>query len=71
MITVIYYRYLFDNIFVSLATKMSRQDPDPAESEINFSPGSGFVSQDYGSAESGSEPEPKEIFTDPQHWTIA
>ncbi len=43
---------------------MSREDPDG--SVINRPPGSGSVSQDYGSA----DPDLKEIFTDPQHCLI-
>jgi hypothetical protein len=44
-----------------MATKMSRKDPDG--SLINWSPGSGLLIQDYGSA----DPEPREIFADPQY----
>jgi hypothetical protein len=58
---------IWQHIFFSLATKMFRQDPDPAESDINWSPKPGSVCQDYGSAEPDSEPEPKELFMDPHH----
>ena len=46
-----------------MATKMVRYDPDPAGSVINWPTGSGSVIQIYGSA----DPDPKEIFTDPEH----
>ncbi len=46
-----------------LITKMSRRDPDPAGSVINWSSGSGSVIHDFRSA----DPDRKEIFTDPQH----
>ncbi len=39
-------------------------DPDLAGFAINWTPGS--VVQDYGSA----DPDPKEIFTDPQYWFL-
>jgi hypothetical protein len=42
-----------------------QEDPDPAGSVINFSPGSGSDNQDNGSAD--PYPDPKEIFRDPQH----
>jgi hypothetical protein len=44
-------------------------DPDPAGSVFNLPPGSaesGSVMQVYGSA----DPDPQEMFTDPQHWFI-
>ncbi len=53
--------YLFDKIFFQWAQNLQ----DPAGSVINWPPrtGSGSVSQDYGSA----DPDPSEIFMDPQH----
>jgi hypothetical protein len=53
--------YLFDDIFFSWVTKMSRSG-----SVITsiWPSGSGSAIQDYGSA----DPNPKEIFMDPQHW---
>ncbi len=42
---MIYYRYQSDNIFVSVAKKMSRLDPDPTRFVINRLPGSGSVMQ--------------------------
>ncbi len=50
----------------SMTTKMSGYDPDPAGSVINYPPGFGSVMQDYGSADL----DPKEIFTDTQHWNL-
>jgi hypothetical protein len=60
--------YLFDNNFFTLGTKMPRDDPDLVGSVINWPLGSGPgpVSQDYGSV----DPDPKEIFTAPQHCSI-
>jgi hypothetical protein len=52
-----------NSIFSSMVTKMSRSDPDPAGSVINWPPGSGFLIQDYRF----TNPDLKEIFTDPQH----
>ncbi len=57
--------YLSDKIFFSMATKMSGKDPDLTGSVINWPLASGFAIQDYGS----SDPIPKAIFTDPQHWS--
>ncbi len=53
-----YGTYLTIN-FLSMATKMSQQNPDPAEPVIDWPPRTGPVIQDFGSAD------PKEIFTDP------
>jgi hypothetical protein len=52
-------RYIVYNKFYSIATRIIRQDPDPARSIVNCPPGSGSVIQDYGSA----DPDLKEIFT--------
>jgi hypothetical protein len=38
---------LFDNICFSMATKMSRYDPDLVGSVTNLPPGSASVNQDY------------------------
>ncbi len=40
---------VFDNILFSMATKMTREDPDPAGSVINWPPGSRPTIQDSGS----------------------
>jgi hypothetical protein len=53
--------YLIDHIFFQRPTKISWQDPDP---DSDPESGSGFVNQDYGSAD--PNPDPKEIFIDPQ-----
>jgi hypothetical protein len=54
-----YLRYpVFDTIFFSKAQKHVK-----VKSEINLHLGSGSASQDYGLA----DPDPKEIFMDPQH----
>jgi hypothetical protein len=41
--------YQSDNLFVSVATKMSRLDPDPARFVINRLPGSGSSNSYYAS----------------------
>jgi hypothetical protein len=46
-----------------MANEMSKQYPDPAGAVIKCYAGSESVIQDYGSA----DPDPKELFTDPQH----
>jgi hypothetical protein len=53
---------LFDNIIFHWAQKFP-WDPDLSGPVINWPPGSGSVSQGYGSP----VPEPEEINTDPQH----
>ncbi len=64
---MIYYWYLFDNIFFywywALKCLGGIRIGHPAGSVINWPSGSGSVSQDYGSG----DPDPKKIFTDPQH----
>jgi len=60
---------IFDNrYFLSVITKMSRWDPDldPVGSVIKWPLRTEFRSliQDYRSA----DPDPKEIFTDPEHF---
>jgi hypothetical protein len=48
-----------------MATKMPSYDQAPNGSANNWFPGSGSLIQDYGSA----DPDPKDLFTDPQHWS--
>jgi hypothetical protein len=57
--------YQFDKIILSMTTKMSREDPDPAGSVIIWHPGSGSVTQGLRIQGSGYESERK--LTDRQH----
>ncbi len=49
-------KYLFDNFFCSVATKMTRLNPELAVSVINWPPGSGSAIQDYGSTDLAPDP---------------
>jgi hypothetical protein len=59
--------YLLDSFFIIghiNAQVRSGYRSESAGSIINWPPGSGSKRQDFASADS----DPKEIFTDPQHW---
>jgi hypothetical protein len=55
--------YLLTTYFLQRPTNLSREDPDPAGSVINWPLESGSLNQDYGSA----DPNQKEIFMDPRN----
>jgi hypothetical protein len=62
---IIYYgTYLITHFFLNGYRNFQLGDADPAESVINWPPGSGSEIQDKRSA----NPVTKEILTDPQHW---
>jgi len=59
------FKKLLENVSFSIATTMSRWQPDPDESLIiSWPPGYKPVIMNYRFA----DPDPKEIFTHPQHW---
>jgi hypothetical protein len=43
-------------------------EPDP---HVFGTPGSGSISQRYGSGSGSGDPDPHQNVTDPQHWSLA